>query len=151
MDLNKVSECPECGSMNVLYSKYNSAIVCRDCGVVFAESIAIKPAKPVKTKVKGRAQALEKAAVEKIEKLDRTVKTKVKKNTARNKTVKKALKKKVKKANYTPKNAAKKKAAKKAVKKKAVKTKAVKKNAVKNKTSKRCKTRPKKSKSNRKR
>lgn len=60
MDLKKVHECPECGSMNTFYSKYNSALVCRDCGVVFAEV-----AKPVKKKVVKKKKLPRKKTVKK--------------------------------------------------------------------------------------
>ena len=37
VDLEKISECPECGSKNIAYLKDKDEIVCRDCGAIFAE------------------------------------------------------------------------------------------------------------------
>jgi len=29
--------CPECGSLNVVYSQISDELICKDCGVIFAE------------------------------------------------------------------------------------------------------------------
>ena len=31
------SECPECGSSNVIYNKDKDQLVCQDCGIIFEE------------------------------------------------------------------------------------------------------------------
>ncbi|MFH1053471.1 MAG: TFIIB-type zinc ribbon-containing protein [Candidatus Woesearchaeota archaeon] len=35
--LNNVDKCPECGSMNIVYSKSKVQIVCKECGGIFSE------------------------------------------------------------------------------------------------------------------
>ena len=36
-DLEKVKQCPACGSSNVIYREEDDQIVCNDCGEVFSE------------------------------------------------------------------------------------------------------------------
>ena len=75
VDLKKVQECPECGSLNVIYSKFNSALVCRDCGVVFAGTVSRlkakvtkKAKKPVKRTVKKKKTPKKKTKTKKATK-----------------------------------------------------------------------------------
>ena len=37
VDLEKVNECPECGSTNIVHVEDKDEIVCKDCGAIFAE------------------------------------------------------------------------------------------------------------------
>lgn len=52
----EITECPDCASTNVIYSKVEKGIICRDCGGVFVGKIvpekkpAPKLAKPIAKK-----------------------------------------------------------------------------------------------------
>ncbi|MBI4918433.1 hypothetical protein HY837_00760 [archaeon] len=34
-ELKKIKECPDCASMNILYSQMRDQVICRDCGLIF--------------------------------------------------------------------------------------------------------------------
>lgn len=34
-DINKIKECPDCASMNIVYSISRDQIICKDCGLIF--------------------------------------------------------------------------------------------------------------------
>ena len=81
-DLKNIKECPDCASMNVLYSQIRDQIICRDCGLIFEPLVpelesrlerthGLKLTKP---KNLGRPSKLEKS----IKKPKATTKTKVK-------------------------------------------------------------------------
>lgn len=58
-------ECPECGSLNTVYSKSRDEVICNDCGCIYARPVAIrlgeKPEKKRKTR-KRKARAAKKKA-----------------------------------------------------------------------------------------
>ena len=37
VNLSKVKMCPECGSDDIIYKKREDEIVCKSCGMIFAE------------------------------------------------------------------------------------------------------------------
>lgn len=37
VDLSKVTQCPECGSTDIIFKKKKSQVVCRECGAIFSE------------------------------------------------------------------------------------------------------------------
>lgn len=97
MNLADITECPDCGSTNIIHSKFREQIICRDCGLIF------EPLAPgIEEKMPLTKPAVSKAVVKpKVQK--KTKKKKAKKKTAKKKTVKKkktakkTVKKKVKK------------------------------------------------------
>lgn len=63
-------ECPECGSLNIVYSKLRDEIICNDCGCIYARTVAVRlerevPEKKVKRK---KAKAKKKKAGRKAKK-----------------------------------------------------------------------------------
>ena len=90
MNLADITECPDCGSTNIIHSKFREQIICRDCGLIF------EPLAPgVEAKMPLTKPAVSKAVVK--PKVKKTAKKKTaKKKTAKKKTVKKAKKKKKK-------------------------------------------------------
>jgi len=86
MNLTDISECPDCGSTNIIHSKFREQIICRDCGLIF------EPLAPgIEEKMPLTKPAVSKAVAKpKVQK-------KAKKKTAKKKKVKKKAKKTVKK------------------------------------------------------
>lgn len=59
-----MNECPDCASTNVVYSKVEKGIICRDCGGVFVGSVVAekKPApKVIKAKPAPKKRPAKKA------------------------------------------------------------------------------------------
>jgi len=81
-DLKNIKECPDCASMNVLYSQIRDQIICRDCGLIFEPLVPELESrlerthglKLSKSKNFGRPSKLKKS----IKKPKATTKTKVK-------------------------------------------------------------------------
>ncbi len=34
-DINRIKECPDCASMNIVYSISRDQVICKDCGLIF--------------------------------------------------------------------------------------------------------------------
>ena len=34
-DIHEIKECPECGSVNIIYNDKKQQILCRDCGMIY--------------------------------------------------------------------------------------------------------------------
>ncbi len=34
-DIKEVTQCPDCGSSNIVYSELRTQVICRDCGLVY--------------------------------------------------------------------------------------------------------------------
>jgi len=80
-------ECTQCGSMNCIYSKSNSAWICRDCGAVFDEFMSGKN-EDISITVKNNVKTVKKGVKKPVK--DKTLKKTLKK------TVKKIVKSKTK-------------------------------------------------------
>ena len=109
MNMQDITSCPDCGSMNIIHGQLREQIICRDCGLIF-EPLAV--------------DLEEKAAVAETKRKEVKPRAAKKPKKVKKKPKKKTVKKKIKK---TPKKKVKKKAVKKKPKKKAVKKKAKKK------------------------
>ncbi len=35
MDVNKLNECPDCASTNIVHETFRDQIICRECGLIF--------------------------------------------------------------------------------------------------------------------
>ena len=100
MNLADITECPDCGSTNIIHSKFREQIICRDCGLIFeplAPGIEEKMplTKPAVSKAVVKPKVKKKAKKKTAKK--KQVKKKAKKKTVKKKTVKKKTKKKAKK------------------------------------------------------
>lgn len=56
----EMTECPDCASTNIIYSKVEKGIICRDCGGVFVGNIV--PEKKLAPKAVVKKAAPKKAA-----------------------------------------------------------------------------------------
>ncbi len=86
-DVQKMNECPDCASQNIVHSAMREQVICRDCGLVF------EPFTPVEKPVAARAPPAKKT---KAKAKKPAKKAKPKKAKARVKPAKKAKPKKVK-------------------------------------------------------
>ena len=34
-DIKEITQCPDCGSSNIVYSELRTQVICRDCGLVY--------------------------------------------------------------------------------------------------------------------
>jgi len=73
-DINKMDECPDCASTNIVKNEQREQIICRDCGLIFEPFVTESPIK--ETKKKTTKKALKKKTAKK------TVKKPVKKTKA---------------------------------------------------------------------
>ncbi len=89
-DIQKMNECPDCASQNIVHSAMREQVICRDCGLVF------EPFTPVEKPVAARAPPAKKAKVKPKKAKKPAKKAKPKKAKARVKPAKKAKPKKVK-------------------------------------------------------
>jgi ribosomal protein S27E len=65
----EMNECPDCASTNIVYSRVENGIICRDCGGVFVGSIvAEKKAVPKPVKVAPKKAAKKPAKKSKAKK-----------------------------------------------------------------------------------
>ncbi len=74
-DLQKIKECPDCASTNILHSQIRDQVICRDCGLIFEPLVLDveskleknrrlkgKPSKPSKPAKKAKLAPKKKAA-----------------------------------------------------------------------------------------
>ena len=50
----KMKECPECGSLDIIYNKTENELICKDCGLIyteFIETIPLEEKRPIKKMV----------------------------------------------------------------------------------------------------
>lgn len=133
MDIEQISECPDCGSLDIVHDS-RGQIICKECGLIYTpmkpleeaftpEALAkkpkVRPAPVKKAVVKKKAKKIVKPAKKKAAK---KVKKKPAKAAKKVKIKKKAKVKKTKAVKKKPKKAAK-KVKKKSVKKKAARAK----------------------------
>lgn len=57
-----MNECPDCASTNVVYSKVEKGIICRDCGGVFVGSVVAEKKAPPKVAKSAPKKAAKKPA-----------------------------------------------------------------------------------------
>jgi transcription initiation factor TFIIIB Brf1 subunit/transcription initiation factor TFIIB len=115
MNMQDITSCPDCGSMNIIHGQLREQIICRDCGLIF-EPLAVDLEEKKTVAETKRKEVKPRAAKKPKKKPKKKVKKKAKKKPK--KKAKKKAKKKVKKAvKKKPKKKVKKKAKKKAKKK----------------------------------
>jgi len=104
MGIEKIKQCPECGSANIVYNKNLNQIICKDCGLIY------EPYASVIDKIKNIAKTTVSVGVGMVKKVARKKGNKAKKKskTKKKKTKKKIAKKKAKKKPKTKKKRAKK-------------------------------------------
>ncbi len=104
--------CPACASTNVSYSEHENALICRDCGMIYAGKAIIEEQGPklvekeiapkLKIEEKKEAKEVKKPAVKKLEKKvkkakkEKKAKIKIKKQAKKKVSVKKLIKPKKK-------------------------------------------------------
>jgi|GEM_PF-773367 len=51
--ISKMKECPECGSLDIIYNKRENELICKDCGLIYTEFIETMPLeqRPIKKMV----------------------------------------------------------------------------------------------------
>ncbi len=50
-DIHEIKECPDCASLNIIYSETRDQIICKDCGLIFEPFLhETKPEQPKKPK-----------------------------------------------------------------------------------------------------
>lgn len=84
-DIQKMNECPDCASQNIVHSTVREQVICRDCGLVF------EPFTSVEKPVVARAPPAKKAKKAKPKKAKKAKKAKPAKK-AKAKTAKKKKK-----------------------------------------------------------
>ena len=52
-DIHEIKECPDCASLNIIYSDARDQVICKDCGLIFepfAQMTAVSPGESVAEK-----------------------------------------------------------------------------------------------------
>ena len=47
-DITQINECPDCASTNIVHGMMRDQVICRDCGLIFAEPAPITAVKESK-------------------------------------------------------------------------------------------------------
>ena len=97
-----INECPDCASTNIVHGMMRDQVICRDCGLIFEETVPAPVVKPVKIARPKKTKAKKTKAKKKVKKAPKKKpkkkpKLKKKPKKARSKKKPKKGKKKVKK------------------------------------------------------